>query len=216
MTVLHAPDPSGLQGRTLVAVLASGRGSNFEALCRGDTRPGVVALLVADRPGTAAVEKAGMLGVEAVEVDPGPWRTRFSIEAEQRLTDILLGRGIGLVCLAGLMRILKGPLLEAFRGRVMNIHPSLLPSFPGLHAQRQALDYGVMVSGCTVHYVDSGTDTGPVILQRMVELLPRDDEESLSERILSREHEAYPEAVRLHCSGLLRLEGRRVLREDIR
>jgi phosphoribosylglycinamide formyltransferase 1 len=216
MTVRHELDPSGLQGHTRVAVLASGRGSNFEALCLGDTRPGVVTLLVADRPGTAAVARAGKLGVETVEVDPGPWRTKFSLEAEQRLTDTLIGKGIGLVCLAGLMRILKGPLLEAFQGCVMNIHPSLLPSFPGLHAQRQALEYGVMVSGCTVHYVDSGTDTGPVILQRMVEILPGDDVESLSERILSLEHEAYPEAVRLHCSGLLHLDGRRVLREAVR
>jgi phosphoribosylglycinamide formyltransferase 1 len=216
MTVRRAQDPSAQEGRTRVAVLASGRGSNFEALCLGDTLPGVVTLLVADRPGTAAFEKAGKFGVEAVEADPGPWRTRFSLEAEQHLTEMLIGKGIGLVCLAGLMRILKGPLLEAFRGRVMNIHPSLLPAFPGLHAQRQALDYGVRVSGCTVHYVDSGTDTGPVILQRTVDVLPGDDEESLSRRILTREHEAYPEAVRLHCSGLLRMNGRRVLRGDVR
>jgi len=216
MTLAASPHLPGDRPTTRVAVLASGRGSNFEALCIGNTLPGVVALLVADRPGTGAESRAAELGVETIVADPGPWRTRFSPEAEGCLTELLLEREIGLVCLAGLMRLLKGPLLEAFPLRVLNIHPSLLPSFPGLHAQRQALEYGVKVSGCTVHYVDSGTDTGPVILQRTVEVLPDDDEESLSRRILVREHEAYPEAVRLHCAGLLRVAGRSVFHGDLR
>lgn len=196
------------------AVLASGRGSNFTALCTGDTGFGEVALLVCDNEKAQVLEKADTMGVEALYVYPGSYRTRFGIDEEREWTELLLEREIQLVCLAGLMRILKGPLLEAYGGRIMNIHPSLLPAFPGLHAQKKALDYGVKVSGCTVHYVDSGTDSGPVILQKTVPVLRNDTEETLSERILAQEHIAYAEAVKLHCGGNLRIEARQVIRSD--
>ncbi|OPL18576.1 MAG: hypothetical protein AVO35_04385 [Candidatus Aegiribacteria sp. MLS_C] len=198
------------EGTVRIAVLASGRGSNFEALCSGDTGRGRVALLITDNPGAQVLKKAERLGVEAVYMTPGRYRTRFGIEEEGEWVSFMRSRGVGLVCLAGLMRILKGPILEEYGGRVMNIHPSLLPSFPGLDAQDQALRYGVKVSGCTVHYADDGVDTGPVIVQRVVPVMDYDDVESLSARILEQEHLAYPEAVRLHCSGRLAVRGRRV------
>ena len=119
-------------------------------------------------------------------------------------------KGIDLVCLAGFMRIVKGKLLEAYNGRMLNIHPALLPSFKGLNGQRQTLDCGVKYSGCTVHFVDAGVDTGPIIVQRIVPVRQDDDEESLSARILKEEHIAYPEAVRLFAEGKLRIEGRKV------
>jgi len=193
-----------------VAVLASGRGTNFEALVTGDTGNGLVTLLVTDRPDAAALVRASELGVEGRYMDPGSYRTRFGIDSEREWADFLLDSGIGLVCLAGLMRLLKGPLLEAFAGRIMNIHPALLPSFPGLDSQRRALEYGVRYAGCTVHYVDAGTDTGPIILQSVVPVLQDDTAETLSDRILAEEHRIYPEAVRLHCGGRLSIDGRTV------
>lgn len=197
-----------------IAVLASGRGSNFEALCRGDTAPGIVTLLISDKPEAAVLKRASDLGVEALYMHPGNYRTRFGLDEEKQWADFMLDRGIELVCLSGLMRILKGPVLEAFAGRILNIHPSLLPSFPGLNSQKQALDYGVKLSGCTVHYVDSGTDTGSVILQKAVPVKDDDTEDSLAARILKQEHIAYSEAVKLHCSGVLVADGRRILRKD--
>ncbi len=194
-----------------VAVLVSGRGSNFEALCREETGRGVVSLLITDNPNAPALEKAGKLGVEGMYLFPGEYRTRFDPVHEERWAAAMKERGIGLVCLAGLMRILKGPILREFSGSVMNIHPSLLPSFPGLDAQGQALEYGVKVTGCTVHYVDEGVDTGPVILQRTVPVFDDDDRESLSARILEQEHVAYPMAVKLHCAGRLSVKGRKVV-----
>lgn len=191
-----------------VAVLASGRGSNFEALVKGDTSPGVVTLVLSDNPEAPVLARAEELGIEGRYLYPGPRKSGFGPEEERTWADFLLHRGIRLVCLAGLMRILKGPLLDAFHGRIMNIHPSLLPAFPGLDAQGQALRYGVKVSGCTVHYVDRGIDTGPVILQKAVPVHPDDDPESLSLRILEEEHRQYPLAVKLHCSRRLAVRGR--------
>jgi phosphoribosylglycinamide formyltransferase 1 len=199
-----------------IAVLASGRGSNFEALCRGDTGAGRIALLLVDNPNARALQLAGELGVDSEYIPPGDYRTRFGIEEERHWVRAMMERDIGLVCLAGLMRILKGPVLKEYSGRILNIHPSLLPSFPGLNAQRQALEYGVKVTGCTVHYVDEGIDTGPIILQRAVEVSGDDDEESLSGKILEQEHAAYSQAVRLHCSGRISITGRRacVINDD--
>lgn len=204
------PGGTGQEDTVRIAVLASGRGSNFEALCRGDTGRGRVTLLLTDNPDAPVLERAERLGVEALYISPGRYRTRFGTEAEEEWASTMRSRNIGLVCLAGLMRIIKGPILREFRGCVMNIHPSLLPAFPGLNAQDQALEYGVKVSGCTVHYVDEGIDTGPVILQKVVPVMDYDDAETLSARILEQEHLAYPEAVRLHCAGRIRINGRRV------
>lgn len=193
-----------------VAVLASGRGSNFQALVEGDTGSGSVELLVSDRSDAPALSLAKRAGVEALHLDPGNYRTRMGISEEREWARELRGRGIGLVCLAGFMRMLKGPLLEEYSGALMNIHPSLLPAFPGLEAQRQAVEYGVRWSGCTVHYVDAGMDSGPVILQEAVAVHQDDTPDTLAARILRREHAAYPKAVSLHCAGRLRVEGRRV------
>ncbi len=126
------------------------------------------------------------------------------------MTAALEERRVGLVCLAGYMRLLSGVFVKHFEGRLLNIHPALLPAFPGLHAQRQALEHGVKVAGATVHFVDEGTDTGPIVLQAAVPVLPGDTEQTLSERILVEEHRIYPEAIRLFAEGRLRIEGRRV------
>lgn len=196
-----------------IAVLASGRGSNFEALAIAaaeDSFPAEIVLLVVDNPEAGALAVADERGIESVIVDCGPKKGSMSPEASEKMRELCVGKEIDLVCLAGFMRIVKGPLLDEYAGRIMNIHPAILPSFPGLHSQRQALEYGVKYSGCTVHYVDAGVDTGPVILQRVVPVLDTDDEERLSARILVEEHRAYPEAVKLHAEGRLRIEGRRV------
>ncbi len=188
-----------------IAVLASGRGSNFEALCRGDTGNGKISLLITDNENADVLRRASELGVEAHYISPGRYRTKFGEAEDLEWTRLMMDRDIELVCLAGLMRIIKGSMLEEFRGRIMNIHPSLLPSFPGLHAQKQALDHGVRITGCTVHYVDASVDTGPIILQKAVHVKDDDTVETLSGRILQKEHTAYPEAVRLYCSGVLQL-----------
>lgn len=199
-----------VENRKRVAVMASGRGSNFEALCRGDTGLGEVVLLISDRKDARVLERASDLKVRSMVIDPGSYRTRMGIPEEEECARMMTEEGIDLVCLAGFMRMLKGPILEAFERRIMNIHPALLPAFPGLEAQRQALEYGVKYSGCTVHYVDAGMDTGPIILQSAVEVLDDDTVTSLSARILEREHVTYPRAVKLHCAGKLRVEGRKV------
>ncbi len=202
-----------MKRRINVAVLASGRGSNFEALaraCLAETFPAAVVLLMVDNPEAGALGIAGWMGIESVVVDCGPRKGSMTPESSEKMYTLCTEREIDLVCLAGFMRVVKGELLEEFRGRMLNIHPALLPSFKGLHGQKQALDYGVKYSGCTVHMVDAGVDTGPIIVQHVVPVRPDDDEESLSARILKEEHIAYPEAVRLFAEGRLRIEGRTV------
>lgn len=194
-----------------IGVLASGRGSNFEALVEAVETgrvPAVVAALVTDRATAGALDIARGHGVEAQFIDPRQYPSR---EAHEKAVIAALDeRGVGLVCLAGYMRILGATFVRHFEGRLLNIHPSLLPAFPGLHAQRQALEYGVKVAGATVHFVDEGTDTGPIVLQAAVLVLPGDTEETLSRRILAEEHRIYPEAVRLFAEARLTIDGRRV------
>lgn len=207
-----------MKSRTInVAVLASGRGSNFEALakaCLDDGYPAQIALLIVDNPEAGALTIAERMEIETAIVDCGPKRGSMTPESSEEMTRLCSERDIALVCLAGFMRIVKGRLLEMYSGKMLNIHPALLPSFQGLHGQKQALDYGVRYSGCTVHIVDPGVDTGPIIIQRVVPVLQDDDEETLSARILKEEHIAYPEAVRLFAEDRLRLEGRRVFIQD--
>lgn len=182
-----------------IAVLVSGRGSNLQALIDEfgpEDRQGRVVLVVSDKSGAPALVLARQAGVESV---PVPWRTRREFEAE--VIRLCRERRIDLICLAGFMRLLSAEFVAEFDGRIVNIHPSLLPRFPGLHAQRQALAAGVDESGCTVHIVDAGIDSGPIILQRRVPLDPEDDEGTLAKRILEQEHRAYPEALRLLLSG---------------
>jgi len=194
-----------------VGVLASGRGSNFEALVKAIEAggvPAVMAVLVSDRASAPVLEIARAHGVEGLFVDPKQYPSREA--HEKAIMAALDERGVGLVCQAGYMRILGPAYIEHFRGRALNIHPSLLPAFPGLHAQRQALEHGAKVTGATVHFADEGVDTGPIVLQSAVPVLPDDTEETLSRRILEVEHRIFPEAVRLFAEGRLVLDGRRV------
>jgi phosphoribosylglycinamide formyltransferase 1 len=195
-----------------VGVLASGRGSNLQAILAACARPGFpahVAVVISDREQAAALQAARTAGVEALWVNPKDFGDREAFDLA--LVDELRRRGIGLVCHAGFMRILSPAYVSAFAGRALNVHPSLLPAFPGLRAQRQALDHGVRVTGATVHFIDEGVDTGPIVLQAAVPIEPGDTEETLAARILEQEHRLYPEAVRLFAEGRLRIEGRRVI-----
>ena len=194
-----------------VGVLASGRGSNFRALAEAAAAgriPASVVVLVSDRAGAPALGVAREHRIEAVVVDPKQHPSREA--HEKAVIAVLEERQVGLVCLAGYMRLLSAGFVAHFTGRLLNIHPSLLPTFPGLRPQRQALEHGAKVSGATVHFVDEGVDTGPIVLQRAVPVLPDDTEESLAERILVEEHRIYPEAVRLFAEGRLEIRGRRV------
>lgn len=197
--------------RLRVGVLASGRGSNLRALAEaaGAGRiPAAVVVLVTDRPAAPALDVAREHRIEAVVVDP---RQHPSREAHEKAAlAVLEERQVGLVCLAGYMRLLSAGFVSHFAGRMLNIHPSLLPTFPGLRPPRQALEHGVKVSGATVHFVDEGVDTGPIVLQTAVPVLADDTEESLAARILVEEHRIYPEAVRLFAEGRLEIRGRRV------
>lgn len=195
-----------------LAVLGSGKGSNFgaiaEAVSQGSLRA-EIGLVLSD------VETAGILNlarernVRAEYLAPGKFRSKLDEETEQRLIDLLKGAGADWVVLAGFMRILKGEFLRHFPGRVVNIHPSLLPSFPGLEAWKQALDYGVKQTGCTVHLVDQGVDTGPIVAQEAVPVLSRDTPASLHDRIQQAERRLYPAALQRLVSGQIRVEGRR-------
>ena len=194
-----------------IAVLASGRGSNFEAIARAadSGRLAVtVAALITDRPDAGALGVARRYGIAALVIDP---RQHPGREAhEKTVIGALDERDVDLVCLAGYMRLLGPTFVRHFEGRLLNVHPSLLPAFPGLHAQRQALAWGAKVAGASVHFVDEGMDTGPVVLQAAVAVKEDDTEATLSERILAEEHRLYPEAIRLFAEGRLHLDGRRV------
>lgn len=195
-----------------VGVLASGRGSNLQALLDASARPGFparVVVVISDRERAVALERARAAGVEALWVNPKDFTDREAFDLA--LVHELQRRGVGLVCHAGFMRILSPAYVRAFTGRALNVHPSLLPVFPGLHAQRQALEHGVKVAGATVHFIDEGVDTGPIVLQAAVPVESADTEETLAARILVQEHRLYPEAVRLFAEGRLRIEGRRVI-----
>jgi phosphoribosylglycinamide formyltransferase-1 len=198
-----------------IAVLASGRGTNLEALILNRER-GVlqanIAIVLSDNTGAKALEIARVHNVKAQWQDPGPKKTWLLPEYEEKWVQTLKEHNIDLVCLAGFMRIIKKPLLDAFAGRILNIHPSLLPAFPGLEVQKKALDWGVKFSGCTVHFVDDTVDGGPIIEQAAVPILDDDTPETLAARILKEEHRIYTEAVNLVVSGKYRIEGRRVIR----
>lgn len=195
-----------------IAVLASGRGSNFEAIAR-NVRDGKlaaeIAALVVNNPEARALEIARHYGVHAISL---PSKGIDSDNYAAMVRDALEPLRVDLICLAGFMRRVGAPLLEAYPMRILNIHPSLLPAFPGLNVQQQAIDYGVKISGCTVHFVDAGLDTGPIIAQAAVPVLDDDTAETLAARILVEEHRIYTEAIALVLSGQWRLEGRRVIR----
>ncbi len=195
-----------------LAVLASGRGSNFDAICQAIDQKDLdaeIAVLISDKPDAPALQKAAARGIETLHINPREFPGRDAYEAV--LVNELKERNVDLVVLAGYMRLVGGVFLAAFENRVLNIHPALLPSFQGLHAQQQALDYGVRISGCTVHIVDEGMDTGPIIMQKAVPVYDTDDEDTLSERILLEEHQIYWQSLQLIAEGRIWIKGRRVV-----
>jgi phosphoribosylglycinamide formyltransferase-1 len=195
-----------------VGVLASGSGTNLQALigaaARGDLGPARLAVVVVNVAGCGALERATQAGIPSFVVDHKAFASREGFDAA--LVESLRQHGVELVVLAGFMRLLTPVFLQAFPHRIVNIHPALLPAFPGTHAQKQSFDYGVKISGCTVHFVDTGTDTGPIIAQSVVPVLESDDEESLRSRILAEDHRLLPTVVRAVAEGRVTVEGRRV------
>lgn len=185
-------------GGMQLGVLGSGSGSNLQALLDaidGGRLEARVVLVLSDRPGSFILERAARRGIATGVIDCRGFRSRFPDEAQRETAERLRAAGVELVCLAGFMRLVKEPLLEAFKGRILNIHPSLLPAFPGLEAWRQALEAGVSETGCTVHWVDGGMDTGPVVMREAVPVLAGDTAETLHARIQEAEHRLYPAAI---------------------
>ena len=199
--------------RRRLAVLLSGRGSNFEAIAdaveSGRIENAEIAAVISDVAEAPGLARARQRGLPAHAVDRREIPGRAA--RERRMLDILENARPDLICLAGYMRVLSPAFVVKYRGRILNIHPALLPAYPGLHAQRQALEHGVKIAGATVHFVDEGVDTGPIVLQAAVPVLEGDTEATLSARILAEEHRLYPEAVRLYAEGRLELRDRRVL-----
>lgn len=194
-----------------LGVLVSGRGSNLQAIIDSSEAGkinAVVRIVVSDVADAYALERAKRHGIDTAFVDPKLYPSRE--EYDGAIAQILKKYDVDLVCLAGFMRLLSPSFVNEYRNRIMNIHPALLPSFPGLHAQRKALKHGVKFSGCTVHFVDEGTDTGPIIIQAVVPVFDDDTEDTLTERILAHEHQVYPRAIQLFAEGRLEVRGRRV------
>ena len=201
----------GVKARLRLGVLVSGRGSNLQAIIDASETgriDAIVAIVISDVADAYALERARTHGIEAAFVDPSRFNTREDFDTA--VINLLRNREVDLLCLAGFMRLLSPQFVREFQHRIMNIHPALLPAFPGLHVQRKALQHGVKFSGCTVHFVDEGTDTGPIIIQAVVPVRDDDTDESLSARILKYEHHIYPRAIQLFAEGRLEVLGRRV------
>ena len=195
-----------------LSILISGRGSNLQSIIdaiREGRLDATIAVVISNRDDIAGLRRAREAGIEAFYLNPREYADRDGYDCA--LVDLLRGREVDLVCLAGFMRLVRAPLIEAFPNRILNIHPSLLPAFPGLEAQRQALEHGVRVSGATVHFVTAELDNGPIVLQAAVPLLDDDTVETLSARILVEEHRLYPEAIRTVLGGGWSLAGRRFI-----
>ena len=198
-----------------IAVLASGRGSNLEAIIKNienGTLHANLVCVISDNKDARALQIARDHGFKAIWLDPGPKKTWLLPEFEENYVKTLQEHKVDLICLAGFMRIIKKPLLEAFKGRIINIHPALLPSFPGLDVQRKAIEYGVKFSGCTVHFVTEDVDAGAIITQAAVPVLDDDTADILAARILKEEHRIYTEAINIVVSGKYKIEGRRVIK----
>ena len=188
-----------------LGILGSGSGSNMQAILDGvadGSLKAEIALVLSDNPQGYILERAQKAGIPTGVIDCRGFKSKFPEEAQAETAAALKAAGVDLVCLAGFMRLVKAPLLEAFPDRILNIHPALLPAFPGLQAWRQAIEAGVPETGCTVHYVDGGMDTGPVILQEKVPVLPGDTPDTLHARILEAEHRSYPKAIRMALARL--------------
>jgi phosphoribosylglycinamide formyltransferase 1 len=201
----------GFMKKLRIGVLVSGRGSNLQAIIdaiQTGALSAVVAVVISDTPGAGAIKKAENYGIPFVVIERNQYEGRAAFEAA--IVQAVEDHQAEVLALAGFMRILSGGFISRFPQRIVNIHPALLPAFPGLDAQAQALAYGVKVAGCTVHFVDEGTDTGPIILQEAVPIWENDTEETLAQRILAAEHKTYPRALQLLAEGRLAVEGRRV------
>jgi len=195
-----------------IAVLVSGRGSNLQAIMdsidKGYIKNATINVVISNKANAYALERARNHGIDAVFLDPSEYDRD---EYDRAILNVLSQYDTDLLLLAGYFRILGNEIIKAYKNRIMNIHPSLLPAFKGLHAQKQAFEYGVKVAGCTVHFVDEGLDSGPIIIQTCVPVLTGDTEETLTARILEQEHVIYPEAVRLFTEGKLKIKGRNVV-----
>ena len=194
-----------------IGVLVSGRGSNLQAIMdriADGYLPLEIAVVISDKPDAFALERAQKADIKTVAVERKACASKEEFEA--KINAALEAAGCELVVLAGFMRILSADFVNKWQHKIINIHPALLPSFPGLHCQKQAVDYGVKFSGCTVHFVDAGTDSGPIILQKVVPVMDDDTEDTLADRILVQEHIAMPEALKLWAEGKLTIEGRKV------
>lgn len=198
-----------------LGILASGSGTNLQAIIDAieDGRvPAEIRVVVCNRPGAIALERAAKHGVATEVIDHKAFNSRESFD--ERVVEVLRERGVELVCLAGFDRLLSPVFVRAYPDAILNIHPALLPAFPGLHAQRQALEYGVRIAGCTVHLVDEKTDHGPIVIQAAVPVYSDDTVEALTDRILAEEHRIYPEAICLFAEGSVQIDGRRVIIRD--
>ena len=198
-----------------LGVLVSGSGSNLQSIIDNIEKgnlPARIRIILSNNPGAFALERARNHGIPYAVIEHGGFVSRE--DYDRKLVDTLRAHDVDLVVLAGFMRVLTPFFLRAFPLRVMNIHPALLPSFPGTHGQKKAFDYGVKFSGCTVHFADEGVDTGPIIIQAVVPVYDEDTEETLSRRILKEEHRIYPKAIKLYAEGKLRVEGRKVRVQD--
>lgn len=194
-----------------IGVLASGRGTNLQAIIEAVEQgriEGEISIVVSDNPDAYALKRAKQHNIETQYIDFRSFKNRE--DHDKKVVECLKEKKIDLVVLAGYMRIISPYFIKAYKNKIMNIHPALLPSFPGLHAQKQAVEHEVKVSGCTVHFVDEGVDLGPIILQKEVEVKDDDTEESLAERILKEEHQIYPRAIQLFSEGRLVIKGRKV------
>ena len=194
-----------------LGVLISGNGSNLQSIIdhieKGSLKA-VIKIVISNNPDAYGITRAKKHGIPVVVLKNGDFKNKEEFDLE--LIGILESKGVDLVILAGFMRIITPTLLKAFPQKIMNIHPALLPSFPGIHGQKQALEYGVKISGCTVHFVDEGVDTGPIIMQKAVQVFDDDTEETLAARILTEEHRIYPQAIQLFAEGKIGIKGRKV------
>ncbi len=202
-----------------IGILASGKGSNLQAIVKHVQNGFInakIGVVISDNPDAGALEIARSAGIPAVYIEPGKYRTFLENHQEKKYVECLKQHGVELVCLAGFMRVIKKNFFREYQNRIINIHPSLLPSFRGLEAWKQALDYGVRFTGCTVHFVEEDIDTGPIILQAVVAVFDDDTPETLHQRIQEKEHVIYPLAIKIISENrLIRIEGRRVIIDEM-
>jgi phosphoribosylglycinamide formyltransferase-1 len=199
-----------------IGVLASGGGTNLQSIidrCQDGSLAAEIAVVISNNPAAGALTRAGSAGIQTLCINHRDFSNREDFD--KAVVKALREAGVELVVLAGFMRIISQTFIDAFPERIINIHPALLPAFPGLHVQQQAIDYGARFSGCTVHFVDGGIDTGPIIIQAVVPVLPEDTAEILATRILEQEHRVYPRAIQLIAEGRVRVDERRVIIEPV-